>query len=94
MKIPKAKINYEEVITRLYENRPETILFSSDRLLACLKGLPGGENVNITESRIRHLNVWKKHSTVRKSSKEQYWGEMQNVTTDGKLAKRHTADSQ
>ena len=88
LKIPGGiKIDYEEVITRLYENRPETILFSSDRLLALLKGLPGGENVNISESRIRHLKIWKKYRTARESGKEQYWGEMQNVTTEGKLAK-------
>jgi len=96
LKIPGVKIDYEEVITRLYENRPETILFPSERLLACLKGLPGGENVNITESRIRHLKVWKKHRAVRESGTMQYWGEMQNVTTEGKLAKerKRPGDSQ
>jgi hypothetical protein len=96
LKIPGVKIDYEKVITQLYANRPETILFPSDRLLACLKGLPGGENVNITESRIRHLKVWKKHRAVRESGKEQYWGEMQNVTTEGKLAKerKRPGDSQ
>ena len=87
LKIPGVKIDYEKVITELYENRPETILFSSDRLLACLKGLPGGENVNISESRIRHLKVWKKYRAARESGKEQYWGDMGNVTTEKKLVK-------
>ena len=88
LKIPGVKIDYEQVVTQIYESRPETILFTSERLLALLKGLPGGENVTITEARLRHLKVWKKHRAVRESGKEQYWDDMGNVTTDGKLVQK------
>ena len=87
LKIPLAKIDYNQAITTLYENRPETVFFTSDRLLALLKGLPGGENVTITSDRIRQLPVWKKHRAIRESGKSQYWENMENFTTEGKLAK-------
>jgi hypothetical protein len=87
LKIPGAKIDYEKVITELYESRPETQLFDSSRLLAYLKGLRGGENVNISDDRIRQLKVWKKYRAARESGKEQYWGDMGNVTTEKKLVK-------
>ena len=88
LKVPGATINYNQVITQIYASRPETIMFTSDRLLALLKGLPGGENVTITADRIRQLPAWKKHRAIRESGKEQYWENMGNVTTEGKLAQK------
>jgi len=84
--VPRVKIDYEKVVANLYEARPETILFSSERLLALLKGLPGGENVTITESRIRHLKVWTKYRAVRMSGKVQFWENLDDVDTEGNFA--------
>jgi hypothetical protein len=87
--IPGAKINVSKIITELYKCRPETIMFSEERLLTYLKALPGGENITIKVGSIRGLKVWRNHKAIRESGKTQYWGKMQNVTTEGKIAPKN-----
>ena len=70
----RPKIDYEQIIAGIYEKHPETRPYNSKRLLRYLKiwAMEQGVTITITDSRIRHLKVWKEHRAYRKSGKTQY----------------------
>ena len=77
----RKKINYNEVVKTLFEQRPETKTFTSSRLLLYLKDFAKKLDIEITitDSRIRQLPVWKSSKVHRQSGKTQYRGDMSDA---------------
>ena len=76
-----TKINYEEIVSAIYEQYPETKTYDSERLLAYLKdyGRKQHITIDITSSRIRKLTAWKKQRVHRQRGNVRYGYDLKNI---------------
>jgi len=76
LKPPKTQtpIDYETIVSSIYEAYPETKGYTSKRLLAYIKdfGRQQGIVVAITAGRIRKLQAWKEQASQRKSGNTRF----------------------
>jgi hypothetical protein len=83
LKPPKSQkpIDFETIVSSIYETYPETKGYSSKRLLAYIKdfGRQQGIVINITAGRIRKLQAWKDQALHRKSGSIRYGYNLENI---------------
>ena len=76
LKLPKPQnpIDYEKIVSSIYEAFPETRGYNSKRLLAYIRDFGRQQNIviDISDSRIRKLRVWKEQAPHRKSGNIRY----------------------
>ena len=74
----KNEVNYDKIVREVFSERPEVKTFTSKRLLLYLKdfGRQCDVDIDITESRLRQLPVWKENRIHRQSGKTQNWEDM------------------
>ena len=78
---PHKPIDFETIVSSIYEARPETKGYDSERLLAYIKdfGRKQGIVIDITAGRIRKLQAWKDQAPHRKSGSIRYGYDLSNV---------------
>ena len=78
---PQKPIDYESIVSSIYEAYPETKGYNSKRLLAYIKDFARQQNIviNITDGRIRKLQAWKEQASHRKSGSTRYGYDLENV---------------
>ena len=74
-------IDYESIVSSIYEAYPETKGYNSKRLLAYIKDFGRQQNIviEISDSRIRKLQAWKKQAVHRKSGNTRYGYDFANI---------------
>ena len=83
LKPPKSQksVDYEIIVSSIYEAYPETKGYNSKRLLAYIKDFGRQQNIaiDISDSRLRQLKTWKEQAPHRKSGNLRYGYDLENV---------------